>query len=244
MGDTWRGEETSRLNQTYEISSRNCTRMDATWTHRSLDLHLTAVTHRDCSLIGRSRSSIYLRSIERCRQIVEEPYDRGAIEPRSYSFRRGIIPTRSNGGRPRSRTTIDARSWPDRATIRALFEAKFKPISLRNWSRILAKWNRSHDPCKTPPRLLQWPTIVGPISPFKSMYFPSLKGIFDRFVKELSEFRRRSLVPRDPPAFRLNSEEIGAGLITNSSLISSNFPLEFRKSVRKDPSKFTPIRAN
>ena len=63
-------------------------------------------------------------------------------------------------------------------------------------------------------------------------------------MKKLSEFRGRSLVHRVPPAFRLNSEGIGAGLITNSSLISSNFPLEFRKSVRKDPSKFTPIRAN
>ena len=88
--------------------------------------------------------------------------------------------------------------------------------------------------------------------PRSSGQFPSLKACipllcsstFDRFVKELSEFRGRSLVHRDPPAFRLNSEGIGAGLITNSSLISSNFPLEFRKSVGKDPSKFTPIRAN
>ena len=63
-------------------------------------------------------------------------------------------------------------------------------------------------------------------------------------MKELSEFRGRSSVHRDPPAFRLNSEGIGAGLITNSSLISSNFPLELRKSVRKDPSKFTAIRTN
>ena len=63
-------------------------------------------------------------------------------------------------------------------------------------------------------------------------------------MKELSEFRGRSLVHHDPPAFILNSEGIGAGLITNFSLISSNFPLEFRKSVRKDPSKFTPIRTN
>ena len=63
-------------------------------------------------------------------------------------------------------------------------------------------------------------------------------------MKELSEFQGRSSVHRDPPAIRLDSEGIGAGLITNSSLISSNFSLEFRKSVRKDPSKFTPIRAN
>ena len=63
-------------------------------------------------------------------------------------------------------------------------------------------------------------------------------------MKEFSKFRGRSLVHRDSPAFTLDSEGIGAGLIANSSLISSNFPLEFRKSVRKDPSKFTPIRAN
>ena len=76
------------------------------------------------------------------------------------------------------------------------------------------------------------------------MYSLSCSLTFDRFVKELSKFRGRSLVHRDPPAFRLDSEGIGAGLIANSSLISSNFPLEHRKSVRKDPSKFTPIRAN
>ena len=86
--------------------------------------------------------------------------------------------------------------------------------------------------------------IVEPILSLKPMYFSLSNLTFDRFVKELSEFRGRSLFHRDPPAFKLNSEGIGAGLITNSSLISSNFPLEFRKSVRKDPSKFTPIRAN
>ena len=86
--------------------------------------------------------------------------------------------------------------------------------------------------------------IVGQILSLKPMYFFLSNLTFDRFVKELSKFRGRSLGHRDPPAFRLNSKGIGAGLITNSSLISSNFPLEFRKSVRKDPSKFTPIRAN
>ena len=101
------------------------------------------------------------------------------------------------------------------------------------------------------PRPLQTASMIACIPTFSGLIF-SLKPCislfcsltFDRFVKELSEFQGRSLVHRDPPAFRLNSEGIGAGLITNSSLISSNFPLEFRKSVRKDPSKFTPIRAN
>ena len=88
------------------------------------------------------------------------------------------------------------------------------------------------------------PTISSPISSLKSHVLLLCFLTFDLFVKELSEFRGRSLVHCDPLAFRLNSEGIGAGLITNSSLISSNFPLEFRKSVGKDPSKFTPIHTN
>ena len=143
MGDTWRGEETSCLNRTTEISSRDCTRMDATWTHRSLDLHLTAVIHRDRGLIARSRSSIYLRSIGRCRRIVEEPHDRGAIEPRSRCDRAAILQlsSRIHSNQIRrqpteiedhDRRSIVAQSWPDRGTIGPLFEAKFKSKSLRN----------------------------------------------------------------------------------------------------------------
>ena len=49
---------------------------------------------------------------------------------------------------------------------------------------------------------------------------------------------------RDPPAFRLDCHAIEAGLIANSSLISSNFPLEFRKSARKNPSKFASVHEN
>ena len=82
-------------------------------------------------------------------------------------------------------------------------------------------------PQKPPSRPLQLPTILGPIFSLKACIPLSCSSTFDRFVKELSEFRGRSLVHRDPPAFRLNSEGIGAGLITNSSLILSNFPLEF-----------------
>ena len=76
------------------------------------------------------------------------------------------------------------------------------------------------------------------------MYFSLCSPTFDRFVKELSEFQGRSLVHRDPPAFRLNCEAIGAGLIANSSLILSNFHLEFQTSARKNPSKFALIHEN
>ena len=142
------------------------------------------------------------------------------------------------------RGPIAARSWRNSWPFRRKIEANPWPICGQSRSYVVAPRSGSHDPCKPSPR--------SPLSPKISSKFPSLKACisllcsstFDRFVKELSEFRGRSLVHRDPPAFRLNSEGIGAGLITNSSLISSNFPLEFRKSVRKDPSKFTPIRAN
>ena len=88
-----------------------------------------------------------------------------------------------------------------------------------------AQGNRSLDAANPRPHPHQLLTIFGLILPLKSHVLSSLFLTFDRLVKELSEFRGRSLVHRDPPAFRLNSEGIGAGLITNSSLISSNFPL-------------------
>ena len=132
MDDTWRGEETPRLNRTNEILSRECTRIEATWTHRSFDLHLTAVLHRDRSLIGRSRSSIYLSFIGRRRRIMEELRDRGAIEPRSRRDRAAIMEllARNHSHRIREwpiklqdhdRGPIVARSWCDRGLI---FEAK------------------------------------------------------------------------------------------------------------------------
>ena len=153
---------------------------------------------------------------------------------------------------------IDAQSTHDQATIvvdRGRSRRKAWPGRNGNHGEIKAKsWPisklRRHPkeslplPIKPPPRSPSIALDFGPISPLKTHVLLLCSSTFDRFVKELSKFRGRSLVHRDPPAFRLNSEGIGAGLITNSSFISSNFPLEFQKSARKDPSKFTPIRAN
>ena len=136
--------------------------------------HRTVQTSRGRT--PRSRSdSVAIESRSSC--------DRGTIEPRSHIFHRRIIPTRSNGGRPRSTTTIDtrswpdrglivARSWPDRATIRALFEAKFKPIDPGFEATMPLSANRSHDTLIPPPRTRQLPMIFGPILPFKSHVFP------------------------------------------------------------------------
>ena len=166
-----------------------------------------------------------------------EEHNRGAIEPRSWRFHHGIASTGSDGGRSRSRITIDPRSWPDRGMIVASFEANLRKIS----PQIREQRRRARESLPRPPLL---PSKSGLIFPLKACISPLCSSTFDRFVKELSEFRGRSLVHRDPPVFRLDCEAIGAGLITNFSLISSNFPLQFRTSARKNPSKFTSIHKN
>ena len=119
---------------------------------------------------------------------------------------------------------IAARSWPDRGMIVVHLKPKLRLTYLKFGSYDAAPENRAHDPEKPLPR--------PPLLPTNSGQFPSLKShvllcssTFDRLVNKLSEFRGRSLVHRVPPAFRLDCEAIGAGLITNFSLISSNFPL-------------------
>ena len=88
------------------------------------------------------------------------------------------------------------------------------------------------------------PRSSGQFSSLKACISLLCSSTFDRFLKELSEFRGRSLVHRDPPTFRLDCEAIRAGFMTNFSLISSNFSLQFRTSTRKNPSKFTSIHEN
>ena len=56
----------------------------------------------------------------------------------------------------------------------------------------------------------------------------------DWIVKQLSDFWARSWVHRDPPAFRIDCDPIGAGLITKSCRIRSNFPLEHRTSAEEE----------
>ena len=134
-----------------------------------------------------------------------------------------------------------ARSRPDRGAIVAIWNQDCGSIHGQSGSHDAAPRNRSHDPCKSLPRSLHMATIFGLIFPLKTHVFLHCSSSFDRFVKKFSKFLGRSLVHRDPPTFRLDCEAIGAGLITNFSLISSNFPLEFRTSTRKNLSKFASI---
>ena len=48
---------------------------------------------------------------------VRSSCDRGAIEPRSHVFRRGIDPTQADDDRRSSTIMIDAQSWLDRGAI-------------------------------------------------------------------------------------------------------------------------------
>ena len=132
------------------------------------------------------------------------------------------------------------RSWPDHCAFRSKIEADLS----RNWSHEAAQEIRPHDAIKPRPRPLQLPTIFRLIFPLITHVFSLCYSTFDRFMKELRKFRGRSLVHHDPPAFTLDCKAIGAGLITNFSLISSNFPLEFRTSTRKNLSKFASIHEN
>ena len=181
--------------------------------------------------------------------------DRGAIEPQSHVSRWGVVSRRSACDRRRFRTTIVARSRPDRGAIVAWSWRKLRRCGSkiealvitnpsRHWSHDPCSRNRTHEAATDAPRSPPSSTISSLISSLKSHVLPLWTSTFDRLVKKLSEFRGRSLVHRVSPAFRLDCEAIRAGLITNFSLISSNFPLEFRTSTRKNPSKFASIHEN
>ena len=215
----------------------------------------------------RSWPSIFLmlhRAVQRFRgRTPRSRSDRTAIAARSSRDRgifgmdwrrwsRRMVLNEDGTRRGHDRGSIASRSWSDRCLIATTIKRDRGVYWSENQAKITANSGASKSPEGTAPttpanRLHDRsndPRIRAKVLFKKACILPSLFLTFDRFVKELSEFQGRSLFHCDPPAFRLNSEGIGAGLITNSSLISSNFPLEFRKSVRKDLSKFTLIRAN
>ena len=193
---------------------------------------------------------------------VEELHDRGPIKPRSRRDRAAIgllsaspyfqaIGERSTAYQDFDRGPIVARSWPDRGTSWGENRGHIEAKSKQNWGWFQTNpeaTSSCHETAATThgfrPTTASTAHDSGPISSLKACISLSCSSTFDRLMKKLSEFRGRSLVHRVPPAFRLDCEAIGAGLITNFSLISSNFPLEFRTSTRKNPSKFPSIHEN
>ena len=133
--------------------------------------------HWSCvELSGPSHFHQVVISIGRLGKRMEEVHDRGTIEPRLRCDRAAIVtPSWQNhlhdlqkafNGGSRSRSTHDrgsiaARSWPDRGAIVALLKQNFGLIPFQSRSHDIAPRNRSHDPCKSLPRPLQLPTILG-----------------------------------------------------------------------------------
>ena len=198
---------------------------------RSQDLHRTMKKARGRTPQSRrNQTATAVRSSRDC----------GSFSAESELRFSHLIRRRSTGDQDHDRRTIVARSWSDRGPFQAKIKAKLPPIR-----------KPQHRPRNTLPRsrktastILSNGLKIGPNFPFKNPCIFPCSSTFHRFVKELREFRGRSLVHCDSPAFRLNCEAIGAGLITNLSLISSNFRLEFRTSTRKNPSKFASIHKN
>ena len=146
---------------------------------------------------SQSRSADRHRTVQRrCGRTLRSSRDRGAIEPRSHAFCRGIDSTRADDDRWSSRITIDARSRPDRGAIVVRSWQKLEAFWPRNPVKIgaglkpfFAKCNRSHDALKRRPRPLQLATIFGSISLFRSMYSPLL---FLNFWSTREEIKRVS----------------------------------------------------
>ena len=178
--------------------------------------------------------------------------DRGAIQLRSGSLHGAIASNRSENDRRLTRTSIVAWSWPDRGSSWGENRGHFEEKSKRNCGWFQANPEATSSPSETvstthefrPHDRINCPRSSGQFPSLKSHVLSLCSSTFDRLVKKLSEFQERSPVHRDPRAFRLNCEAIGAGLITNFSMISLNFPLEFRMSLRKNPSKFASINEN
>ena len=241
----------SDLHRTHEITPRDQTgiRLHIDTSQHNVDrdpiaivIRIRRLTCGQVELSGASDFHQIVISIGRLGKRVEEVHDRGAIEPRLRCNRAAIVtPSLRNhlhdlqkaiNGGLRSRSTIDrgpiaSPSWPDRGAIVVLLEAKLKPIQCRIEATMPPNEDRFHDASNPLPRPCQLPTIFGLIFPLKTHVFSLCSSTFHRFVKKLSEFRGRSLVHHDPPAFRLDCEAMGSELTTNFSLISSNFPLEF-----------------
>ena len=266
MGDTWHRQERPIGNAVRSSSSG----VDSHPTVRSSS-HRGRLGIARSSSDGRDRSWSWRRmwsyqdhkiSIEQRRKLVEELHDRGAIEPRSRCNRAAIVaplawnrsddsPTWSDGERLMTRITIDVRSWPDRGTIvarswrdRGPFEAKIET----NLPQIREPRHRPREslprPCKTASTIASNGLKIGPNFPFKNPCILPLFLNFWSIREEINRILRKISSSSWSPAFRLDCKAIGVGLIANFSLISSNFPLEFQTSARKNRSKFASIHEN
>ena len=152
------------------------------------------------------------------------------------SWKNSTIVVRSN----RDRNAIQPRSQCDRAAIVAHLE--------RSWHMVMS-WLMAHDPraivaINPTSRPDQTAAKIEQKFPLKRRCIPPYFLNFWLIREEIKQIWRKSKVLRDPLMFKLNCKAIGAGLMANFLLISSNFSLEFRTSARKKSRKFALIHVN
>ena len=181
--------------------------------------------------------------------------DCGAIGPRSWLLQGGIGATILPLDRtainwwPGSRSTHDrgaitVQSWPDCGVIMFSLKQKLRWIYRKSGSHDTAQGNCFHNPAKQLPRSHQTASKLGLILPLKLVYSPFFSLNLWSIHEGIKQISRNISSSSWSPTFRLDCEEIRAVSITNFSLISSNFPLEFRTSTRKNPRKFVSIHEN
>ena len=146
------------------------------------------------------RITITWISIWRRRPIVEELHDRGPIEPRSRRDRAAIgrltwgnrcqsIKRRSTDGQDHDRGPIAVQSWPDRGRNDGYSKQNLRP-TWEFWVRPKEALSR---PCKTAPMTASTAHDSGPISLFKSMYFPLLFLNFWSIRERIKRISRKIL---------------------------------------------------
>ena len=126
--------------------------------------------------------------------------DSDTIEPRSGSLRDAIASNRSENDRRLTRTSIFARSWPNRGSSWGENRGHFEAKSKQNCGWFQANPEATSSPSETASTTHEFRPHDRINCPRSSGQFPSLKACislfcsstFDRLVKKLSEFRGRS----------------------------------------------------
>ena len=129
---------------------------------------------------------------------VQSNRDHGAIEPRSWIFRRGITTTISNGIHWRINIKINSQSWPDRGAIKARSWCDRGPFEARLWLNswpIRKPWRRPKEPL---PRTLQIASTTASIAhdlranyPFKNLCISPLFLNFWSIREKIKQISRK-----------------------------------------------------
>ena len=143
---TWRFVETVRSSSDGQDALRPASHLGDAWTTLERPISIKSQAPSDGQDDSRKNSTIAVRSNR----------NRGAIEPRSWIFRRGITSTISNSIHWRINIKINSRSWPDHGAIEARSWCDHGPFEARLW---LNSWP-IRKPRRCPKELLPRPLQI------------------------------------------------------------------------------------